>query len=155
MVSAIDSYFSDDLELTQDAPQDLEAALLWMAGADTPHAEDAFLADFARWLGARGADAAERRAGLELAREALDLLGDPDGAWQALPIERWLRGADGSAGASSHAIALARDLVGFLAEHGRLSLHGQRVLTRRIAGVRVRDRAPRPHADGADPKLAA
>jgi len=155
MLSAMDSDFSDDLELAQDAPQDLEAALLWMADADAPHAEDAFLADFARWLGARGGDASERRAGIELAREAIDLLGDPDGVWQELPIERWLLAAAGPDGARLQAVDLARDLVSFLAEHGRLSVHGQRVLTRRITSVRVCDRAWQPTVLRADPKLAA
>jgi len=155
MLSTIDNDFSDDLELTRDAPQDLEAALLWTADADAPHAEDAFLADFARWLGARGGDASERHAGIELAREALDLVGDPDGVWQELPVERWLLAAAGPDGARLHALELARDLVSFLAEHGRLSVHGQRVLTRRITSVRVCDRAWQPTMLRADPKLAA
>jgi hypothetical protein len=155
MDSAIDMFFADDLEPRLDAPDDLETALLWNGGVDAPHAEDAFLADYARWLGARGANAAERRGGLELAREALDLVGDPDGAWQTLPIERWLRAADDSDRASSDARELARELVAFLGEHGQLSLHGQRLLARRIAGTRVCGRTGQPSAEDTGPKLAA
>lgn len=155
MDCAIDTFTTDELELPHDEPEDLEAALLWMAAVEAPHAEDAFLADFARWLGARGANAAERRGGIDLAREALDLLGDPEGAWQALPIERWLQAADRSPRVSSHACELARELVAFLGDSGRLSLHGQRLLARRLATVRVCDCAPQRSAEHTGPKLAA
>jgi hypothetical protein len=155
MDSPIDMFFADDLEPRLDTLDDLETALLWNGGFDAPHAEDAFLADFARWLGARGANAAERRGGLELAREALELVGDPDGAWQTLPIERWLQAAHDSDRASSDAVELARDLVAFLGEHGRLSLHGQRLLARRIARARVCSGTGQPSAEHTGPKLAA
>jgi hypothetical protein len=155
MDSAIDTFFADEVEPRLDAPEDLETALLRIGGFDAPHAEDAFLADFVRWLGARGANAAERRGGLELAREALDLVGDPDGAWQTLPIERWLQATDDSDRASSDARELARELVAFLGEHGRLSLHGQRVLARRIGRARVCSRTGQASAERTGPQLAA
>jgi hypothetical protein len=148
--------FSDDFELPRDAWQDIETVLLDIAGADAPHAEDAFLADFARWLAARGAEADERRSGIELAREALDFIGDPDGNWQRLPVERWLHAdAAGSGTTSARRIELARELLSCLVECGRLSLHGQRQLARRIARLRARAALVQPLVQGSNPRIAA
>jgi hypothetical protein len=156
---SIETLFADDLELPHDTrqDQDIEAVLLLgTAGADAPHAEDAFLAKFARWLATRGAGADERRAGIELAREALDFIGDPDGTWQGLPVERWLPAAAiGPGTPSARRIELARELLSFVVECGRLSLHGQRQLTRRIARVRARARLVERRVEGADPRIAA
>jgi hypothetical protein len=148
----IDTLFGHDPELPHDAPRDLETALLTLDAADVAHAEDAFLADFARWLRTRQPSAAERSAAIELAREALDHVGDPDGAWQGLPVERLLQRAQ-SCAAPAH-IEHARALVSWLGERGRLSLHGQRLLGRRLAAVRASPTpAPRPIETG--PQIAA
>jgi hypothetical protein len=45
--------------------------------------------------------------------------------------------------------------VAFLGEHGRLSLHGQRVLARRIGQARVRSRTGQASAEDSGPQLAA
>lgn len=132
----IDALFSDDPELPDHGPHDLEAVLLALGGADTPHAEDVFLAEFARWLCAREPSASERRAAIDFARDALEHVGDPDGAWQGLPVERLLQRAERDDVAAA-GVRHARALVGWLGNCGRLSLHGQRVLTRRIGAVRI------------------
>jgi hypothetical protein len=152
----IDLSFADDVELPHDVDLELEAVLLATTASDAPHAEDAFLADFTRWLVARGADAAQRSLGLELARDALDCVGDADGTWQALPIERWLTArVDRCAGTTAERAELARELVSWLVADGRLSLHGQRMLVRRIDGVRVEDSPAGLRAPTTGPRLAA
>jgi hypothetical protein len=98
----------------------------------SPHAEDVFLADFVRVARARGH---AEFAALELARAALDAVEDIDGVWQGLGIEAWL---DAAARMSlvtgdGELVLLARAFVTWLVDRGRLSLHGQRLLVRRIA----------------------
>jgi hypothetical protein len=129
----IDTLLGDEPEPLHGGPQDLEAVLLALGAADQPHAEDAFLADFARWLCAREPRAAERRFAIELAREALDDLGGPDGVWQALPVERLLQRDEPRAAAPR--VEHARALVSWLGDRGRLSLHGQRLLARRVEAL--------------------
>jgi hypothetical protein len=97
-----------------------------------PHVEDAFLAEFAGFARARNHD---EHAALELARVALDAIEDVDGAWQALRVESWLATVAAVARAVDEAELrlLARAFLDWLVDHGRLSLHGQRLLARRIA----------------------
>jgi len=135
----IEAPFHDELELPEEACGDLEGVLL-AASAGALHAEDALLAAFTHWIGVRGASACERQAAIELARDALDLVGDPDGPWQALPVERWLTEAARKprcAGALRQLPALARAFVSWLGDQGRLSLHAQRLLARRIGAART------------------
>jgi hypothetical protein len=148
----IDTLFSQELEMPHDERHDLEAALLALGANDAPHVEDAFLADFARWLRARRRSSAQRRSAIEFAREALEHVGEPDGAWQGLPVERLL--CDGEPSAATARAVHARDLVIWLGERGSLGLHGQRVLARRLAAVRIAAAGLR-HAVGDQPPLAA
>ena len=114
-------------------------ALAFDAGADA-HVEDAFLADFTRFARERDAvgAAGTARLAVEIGRAALDVIDDVDGPWQALSIERWLDALVETSPASPAACsrervrALARVFVDWLVMRGRLSLHGQRGLARRI-----------------------
>jgi hypothetical protein len=92
-----------------------------------PHVEDAFLAEFAGFARSRNHPP---HAALELARGALDAIEDVDGAWQSLRIDAWLAGF---AIDDAELTLLARAFLDWLVDRGRLSLHGQRVLARRIA----------------------
>jgi hypothetical protein len=109
-----------------------------------PHVEDAFLAEFTGFARARNYD---ERAALELARGALDAIDDVDGAWQALRIEAWLGAAANACIAIDDAelCLLARAFVDWLVDRGRLSLHGQRLLARRIARFHRRAEAAVAH----------
>jgi hypothetical protein len=99
---------------------------------EPPHAEDAFLADFAELASTRNHCA---HAALALAAAALDAIEDVDGAWQALRVEAWLSAAASARVTIDDAelCLLARAFVDWLVDRGRLSLHGQRLLARRIA----------------------
>jgi hypothetical protein len=98
-----------------------------------PHVEDAFLAEFAGFARARNHD---EHAARELARVALDAIEDVDGAWQALRVESWLATVAAARAVGEAELGLlARAFLDWLVDHGRLSLHGQRVLARRIARV--------------------
>jgi hypothetical protein len=147
--------FADELELPY--MPDIEAVLRASAIAEAPHAEDAFLAEFSRWLTLRNKGVVARRAGIELAREALDLVGDAEGAWQALPVELWLHGTGAAWAMSSMRRAkLARHFVGWLLDSGRVSLHGQRLLARRIARASAQAASGGPsHSCAAKPMVAA
>jgi hypothetical protein len=143
------------------------ALALWLlsfdAGAEA-HAEDAFLADFARFARERdpAGDAGTTRFAVEVGRAALDVIDDVDGPWQALSIERWLDGlvathatAPSAARGCERLCALARVFVDWLVMRGRLSLHGQRGLVRRIAAWRAADACGATNAVVACPPRAA
>jgi hypothetical protein len=115
--------------------------LLTPAGVAQPHVEDAFLADFARFACDAGGDVRALRLAIEAGRAALDLVEDTDGPWQALPIEAWLEALSSSvahAGDRDRVHSVARAFVEWLVTRGQLSLHGQRVLARRIGTWRSR-----------------
>jgi hypothetical protein len=126
----------------------LALRLLSFDAGEPPHAEDAFLADFVRFVRSQDGDASRTWLAIEVGRAALDLIDDLEGSWQTLPIETWLDGLS-RALVSSTLIAereparglsraarvagLARGFIEWLVMRGRLSLHGQRTLARRIA----------------------
>ncbi len=120
-----------DLETSAGDPA-CEVVPIAIDSGATPHAEDAFLAEFSGFARTRNHDG---RAAIELARIALDAIEDIDGAWQALRVEAWLIAAANACVEVEDAelCLLARAFVEWLVDGGRLSLHGQRVLARRIA----------------------
>lgn len=142
----------DALDLPEAEPICLEALLVHADATCPEHPEDAFLGEFTRWLAACGVSAAERRARIEFAREAIEQLGGLDAPWRALPVGRLLR----ERGASGERLV---ELVRFLGESGRLSLHGRQLLLRRLAALHCRDDDTRSvvmHAQtGRPPQLAA
>jgi hypothetical protein len=111
-----------------------EAVTPAIDGGAAPHAEDTFLQDFVAFAGGRNH---AEHAALELARAALDAIEDVDGAWQSLTVAAWLGAAARAAPAIEDAelCMLARAFVDWLVDRGRLSLHGARVLTRRIVSL--------------------
>lgn len=121
-----------DVELEASAGEACEVVPFATHAGEEPHAEDAFLAEFADFACARNHPA---QAALELAGAALDAIEDVDGTWQALRVEAWLSAAARASIAIDDAelCLLARAFVDWLVDRGRLSLHGQRLLARRIA----------------------
>jgi hypothetical protein len=101
---------------------------------DPLHAEDEFLAAFVSFVRTQDAWLAEPWPALETARAALDLIEDLDGPWQSLPVEIWLDTLTRTlvARSAEQPRALARSFIEWLVAHGRLSLHAQRLLGRRI-----------------------
>ena len=115
------------------------AQRLLASGPGEPlHAEDAFLADFARFVRAADPEMGPAWLAIEVGRAALDLVDDVEGPWQGLPVAIWLDALARALTPSPERLRpLARAFVEWLVMRGRLSLHGQRRLVRGVAAWRV------------------
>ena len=138
--------YSTDVALDYDsflraASVSLELGPISLDSSEPPHAEDAFLAEHRAWLMSSGMAGAELSVAADLGHDALDLVDGPEGPWQALAVEAWL--SQGAVYAVRHGLSatqlrqLAREFLAWLGHHARLSLHGQRLLQRRIAAARI------------------